>query len=31
MAGEVSKDITKRFYYLKDVIKAHEEGNNSLS
>ena len=26
MAGEVSKDITKRFLLPEDVIKAHEEG-----
>ena len=26
MAGEVSKDITKRFLLPKDIVKAHEEG-----
>ena len=26
MAGEVSKDITKRFLLTEDIVKAHEEG-----
>ena len=26
MAGEVSKDITKRFLLPKDIVEAHEEG-----
>lgn len=31
MAGEVSKDITKRFLLPPDIVEAHGAGNHSFS